>query len=239
MAKETAEQKLLRLIEQNDAGASNTQEAASASSASSPASPQEILNAVQGVGGAVSIPPALLNILAQVKAFFGHTDHQGFNIRDINKALMAVVGITTIIFISSVISGISTTQRAITFHDPENMPFAADKLLPMLPDVQKYLSAISYRNIFHPFEKKEIADVEDEAIPVVAQKIFEKTKSLKLVGISWLDTPGSASAMVENIDSGVTYFLKSGEMVNGVNVQSIHADSIVLEFAGERMELKL
>ena len=45
--------------------------------------------------------------------------------------------------------------------------------------------------------------------------------------------------MVENSASGVTFFLHAGEKVNGVTVEAIYADSIVLEFAGERMELKL
>ena len=55
--------------------------------------------------------------------------------------------------------------------------------------------------------------------------MHEQTKDLKLVGISWLDSAESASAMIENTQSGVTYFLKSGEQINSVTVKQIFADS--------------
>lgn len=235
MAKETAEQKLLRLIEQNDDADSGQGQ----TSSDAVPSPQEVLNAVKNVGGAVAVPPVFSNILSFGKDFFGHFGRDGFSIRNINKLLAVGVGGAVIIFIFSLIGGINSVKGPVSFQMPESIAFAADKLLPTFPDVKQYSSSISYRNIFHPFEKKEVVKVEGDAVPAAIKQISKKTKSLKLVGISWLDTPESASAMVENTESGITYFLKSGENVNGVNVQSIYADSIVLEFAGERMELKL
>jgi hypothetical protein len=132
------------------------------------------------------------------------------------------------------------SRRKVVFKDAGSVSFSTEKLFPSIPDLQKYVSAMSFRNIFNPFEKTAESLVAGQAEgSAVVQRIVQKVETLRLVGISWLDTPESASAMVENTSSGVTYFLRSGEQVNGVTVEAIYADSIVLEFDGERMELKL
>ena len=45
--------------------------------------------------------------------------------------------------------------------------------------------------------------------------------------------------MVENQISGVTYFLGQGERINDVMIESIYADSIVVSYQGEEIEMKL
>ena len=54
-----------------------------------------------------------------------------------------------------------------------------------------------------------------------------------------MDTPESASALVENTISGVTYFLRRGEKINDVLIEDIFAESIIVSFQGEEMEMKL
>jgi len=235
MAKETAEQKLLRLIEQGDGSDSSGQPVVSKSSS---VDPRQVLNAVQSVGASFAFSSVLANVGGLFKGFFIYTPGQGFGVRDLNKILVMAVGIMTIVFSISLARGIKISNQAISFNQLASAPFSSKNFLPSFFDVKDYLHTVSLRNIFHPFEQKVIEKKQEEEATVV-RRISSQTKNLKLVGISWLDTPESASAMVENTENGVTHFLRTGEKINGVTVEAIYADSIVLEFSGERMELKL
>jgi len=234
MAKETAEQKLLRLIEQGGGFPADTSEHAAPEA-------QEALSAVQSVGGTLDLPPGALNVVAFVKRMLSSVQSApaGFSLRHINIVLMAGVVILTVVFIGSIMNGLREADQTVTFHHPDAVAFSAKKLLPILPGLDRYVSAISFRNIFHPFEKQEVVEQADPEVVEVPQRLAEQTKNLRLVGISWLDTPESASAMVENTESGITYFLRSGERVNGLTVKTIYAQSVVLEMGGEELELKL
>lgn len=238
MAKETAEQKLLRLIEQGGGADGASGQPASSSQPSLEA--QQTLNAVQSVGGAFALPGFLPQILSSFKMTFRSFSQGGFGIREVNKILFVAVLVMAAVFSTGMIRGLQTAHQTIDFKQPQPVKVPAENLLPQFADIQRYISAVSLRNIFNPFEKKEVAAQAVDSKPVAAAaRVFERTKALKLVGVSWLDTPETASAMVENTGSGVTYFLRAGEQVNGVTIEAIYADSVVLEFDGERMELKL
>lgn len=232
MAKETAEQKLLRLIEQNDTAPSE------ASGQKNSSEVQEVLSAVQSVSGSVAFPAAFQNVIGFLKNFLAHPSREYFGVRAINKILIVAAAFFCLTFIISIARGIRAADRPVEFDRPESILFSSDQLLPIIPELQKYISVFSFRNIFHPYEKKEVVEKKGD-LPRLPQQLSEKTKSLKLVGISWLDTPESASAMVENTGNGITYFLYSGEKVNGVTVKTIYADSVLLELNGDQMELKL
>lgn len=236
MAKETAEQKLLRLIE---AGS----DAPLAENATPPSSgeAQEVFKAVSNVGGSIAMPPALANMLGLFRNFFGKVQSgEAFGIRQVNIILVVVVMCGLAFFVLNILSGIRAANRPVHFSSTGRVDFVSDQLLPIVPELQRYISAVSFRNIFHPFEKKEPELVEqNQEIPEVPQKLADKTQNLKLVGISWQDTPESASAMMENTETGITYFLRNGERVNGVNVKTIYANSVVLELDGNEMEMKL
>ena len=85
--------------------------------------------------------------------------------------------------------------------------------------------------------KEAVREVLKEELGI--QRVSTQTKDLKLVGISWFESPETASAMVENTVSGVTYFLKPGERLNDVTVKNIYAESIVVTYQGEELEMKL
>jgi len=234
MAKETAEQKLLRLIEQGGGFSAD---------ASEHAAPQarEALSAVQSVGGSLDLPPGILNLIAVLRRLLSgaRLAPGGFSLRRINMALILGVVILGFIFVSNIMSGLREADRVITFHQPDTVVFSAKKLLPVIPGLDRYISAVSFRNIFHPFEKQEVVKEDEPEALEVPQRLAEQTKNLRLVGISWLETPESASAMVENTESGITYFLRSGEKVNGLTVKMIYAQSVVFEMGGDELELKL
>lgn len=252
MAKETAEKKLLKLIESTQA-----QEAAAASGGQSSAEPggapaakganfsdvQQVANSVKGAGISlpkISLPPFLNQILGVFKggsspALAGQS---AFGLRDINKFLGIGIAIVTGLLFLSFFSGWNESQKSVDFAI-EQIPANTDEFTPSFRELTEYLDTLTRRNIFQPYEVKAAAKEADGTVASAATPINDKAKDLKLVGISWLDTPESASAMIENTQSGVTYFLKSGEQINSVTVKEIFADSIIIRFGDEEMEMRL
>lgn len=241
MAKETAEKKLLKLIESTQA-----QEAAVAGQPA-PAAPapaveneaQKVLHSVQSVGFKLSLPSFLNQIPGVFKgsAVGGGAVAASFGLKDINKVLLVGIVVVACFLVVSFLSGLNQVNKGFTI-TVESAPANTDQFTPQFKDLQEYITTIARRNIFQPFEPK-LAEKETGERVAAVTPINEQTKDLRLVGISWLDTPESASAMIENTQSGVTYFLRSGEKINNITVKEIYADSIVISFGNEEMEMRL
>ncbi len=96
-----------------------------------------------------------------------------------------------------------------------------------------YSEKVSRRNIFKRGarieEEKQKADISPSA------KALELLQALRLVGISWSDDP---DAMVENTKAGQTFFIKEGQSVGELRVESIAKDKIVFRYNKELVELK-
>ncbi|MDP2654068.1 MAG: hypothetical protein Q8Q08_08565 [Candidatus Omnitrophota bacterium] len=236
MAKETAEKKLLKIIESTQA-----QDAPSADAPAAGAPEvQQVAASVKGLGlPAVEVPPVFSRIIAFFKGQSVSPSGAAvpMGLPQVNKILVAVILLSAVVLILSVFSGMRAVNRGVDFS--AEIPEALSNVpqLPVLKDIAEYLTAVGRRNIFQPYEAK-VAKVEGgEAL--VEERIIQQTRDLRLVGVSWLDTPESASAMIENISSGVTHFLRTGEKINGVKVEKIYADSIILSFEDEEMELRL
>ena len=246
MAKETAEKKLLKLIETTQA---QEVAAGSAPAATSPAAgptgapneAQKVLESVKGTGlPKLSLPPFLNPLLSLFKAGGGASamaGPAGFGLKDINKILLVGIVIVSGFLFLSFLSGWNKVSNGLDF-SVEQRSSNMEAFAPSFRELQEYVGAIARRNIFQPYEvkagEKGLTPAEAAMAP-----INERTKDLKLVGISWLDTPESASAMIENTQSGVTYFLKSGEQINNVTVKQIFADSVLISFGNEEMEMRL
>ncbi len=241
MARETAEQKLLKLIEATNA--EHPSETAKPVSVSSVAEAQRVFDSVRGVGGSGAIvAPQFIQSFQNILGMFssGKIDLKSFGLKEANIAMVAVIVFIVFGVGLSVTQNIRVSQKPVEFLSLKPASFSSKGILPMFGEIGEYLSAVSVRNIFQPYEEKKIAQKEifpDEVLNI--QQVVDKTKDLRLVGISWLDTADSASAMVENTGSGVTYFLRPGDRVNEVVVTSIYADSIVVEFQGEQLEMRL
>jgi len=234
--KETAEQKLLKIIEaQNPADISS----------SGPSLPgqdvaQQVASSVKGVG----LPPvSLSSVLAPLMGLWkgltpGKSTGTPFGIREINKLFMLAIGVVCFLFIANVLGGMKLMNQKIIFHLTSEAKNFSNDFIPSLTDISDYLENIKRRNIFRPLEKKTEAPamvVENISNP----RITELTQDWKLVGISWLSTPESASVMIENTKTGITYFLRQGEEFQGVTIKNIYADRVLLGCEGEELTLKL
>lgn len=233
MAKETAESKLLKLIEETDA---KDKTGAPAGTAPAPAAAQ-VLDSVSSVSvGSISLPPFLQNIFSMFSA--GSRSSQGFGLRQANQLLfLAIIGVA-IFLIKDFSVGMKVAEQDVNI-PVKPMPFDERQVaVPAPPAVEKYVSTISYRNIFRPFEKKVEEEVKITA-PVENQKIKDKVANFKLVGISWLNSPETATVMIEDKSTTVTHFLKTGEALQGVQIQTIYADRVEMNFQGEKLMMNL
>ncbi|MBF0123134.1 MAG: hypothetical protein HQL21_06995 [Candidatus Omnitrophica bacterium] len=98
-----------------------------------------------------------------------------------------------------------------------------------------YLEQINSRNIFKPYEK-----ITTGTEVTSAKAALEKRMSkYKMVGVAWLDTPESATVMIEDTSNRMTHFLREGEKIEDVTVKTIYTDRVVLSYANEEMVIKL
>ncbi|MFA5260091.1 MAG: hypothetical protein WC450_02560 [Candidatus Omnitrophota bacterium] len=250
MAKETAEQKLLKLIEATEAQDKSSQPAEPvAVRASSPnLEAQKTLSSVQSIGLATITLPPIVGQLVHILRNPSTIAHlpQTLSIKELNKGLLLIVLLIGVYFVSDFSKGMKSAQEDIKVDGTPAVTSESggagtigDLLGQYVKDISEYMVLVSYRNIFQPYERK--IEVADEAVQEVLpnQQITEKISQFKLVGISWLETPDSVMVMIEDNQTQVTHFLKSGEEFQGVKVETIYADSVEFSYNGEKMNMKL
>jgi hypothetical protein len=234
MAKETAESKLLKLIEEADA--KDTPASASGASASAATQASQVLSSVSSVGvQSIPIPPFIQKILALFSK--GSSPSAGFGLRVVNAFLVFLIFIFGFFFAQDFSRGMKESQAQVAFEIKQAADDGKLVALPTVNDADSYIEQISKRNIFRPFEKKV------EEIKIVApeenQQIKDKVTNFKLVGISWLSTPETATAMIEDKSTSVTHFLKKGDDLEGVKLDVIYADRVEFSFNGEKLTMNL
>jgi hypothetical protein len=100
----------------------------------------------------------------------------------------------------------------------------------VLQPVDYYKERVKKRNVFRMGQKTNF-----EATEVISAKAAEAAQSLKLVGISWSDQP---DAMIEDTKAGKTYFVKKGQLVGDLKVETVYRDRVILRFGAETIELR-
>ena len=197
MAKETAEQKLLKILE---------------TSGQLPASK-------------VAAPK---NKGPQFKLQFSVKMLNGFLILGI-LACLAVLGL-------EFQSGTALLNKQVEFSLDQSIPHRSQDISePKAKDIAYYAEKIGMRNIFKPYEKEQL----DKANVPVKPDLAKKLSKYKLVGVAWLDLPESASVMVEDSATGMTYFLREGEKLDDVTIKAIYTDCAVLSYENEEITIKL
>src|SRR3989338_5986528 len=113
MAKETAEQKLLRIIENADA-----QSRGGAPSASADTAAQAVADSVKGTGVSFTIPPVFSSFLS----FFqkgGSSSALAFGLREFNQAVTLAVLLVFVLFVMDISKGLKLSGRNLDFSIPQ------------------------------------------------------------------------------------------------------------------------
>ena len=196
--KETAEQKLLKMIE-----ASQSEGGTATQQTKKTRKKQDVLSIIRFLNLAL-----LLGIIVVV-CLLGLEFKKGMDLVN-----------APVIFDDSAVSSRRQTNSSSSLELTQKLSY--------------YLSSIKKRNLFLPFEEQVKQTVKVDTVT----DLNRKTKNLRLVGISWMDRAETASAMIEDKEKQVTYFLKKGEKVDGVRIETIYADSVEMSYQNEEMILR-
>lgn len=161
-----------------------------------------------------------------------------FGLREINKLLLTAVAVIFVFLILDFLKGAESLRKKIDSAVDFNTAKTSSNVMAPERNLSDYLDLAAERNIFQPFEKKVVKEksaVESPPPPGIAVV----TQKLKLVGVSWVDSAQSASAMIEDTESGITYFVHQGERVKEFTVKTIYANQVILTSEGEEITIGL
>ena len=160
-----------------------------------------------------------------------------FDIKIFNRALLGVASMLLVYFVIDVsASVISLRDMPILDYQPQETPKAIlQESTDLLKFEASYLSKIRQRDIFKmgiaPVGKKDIgADLKPATSAIV-----DATAHLRLVGISWSESP---DVLIEDTRALRTFFVKRGQSIDHVKIEAIFRDKVVLSYEGEEVELK-
>ena len=161
-----------------------------------------------------------------------------FDIRAMNRVLFALLVATVIYLVADWF-----------FLKPQQTDFLAqvgtsDPVYPTLSELPKadQTDLVSYEEpigVRNPFLDPGVAAAQDpnalRAIPSSdTPKLTDALQGLKLVGIAAGIEP---LAMVEDENTGRTYFLKRGQELRGVKIQTVSEEAVVVTYEGEQGQL--
>lgn len=197
MAKETAEQKLLKILEASGKAPSST-------------------------GG------ASVKVKAPQRQF-------AFSVQMLNGILVLAIVVCLAVLGYEINSGNQLLHKQVDFDLSAVGASSGDVELPKPHDISYYAQKIGTRNIFKPYEKEQSDKVSVASKPNLTKKLSK----YKLVGVAWLDLPESASVMVEDTTTGMTYFIREGEKLDDVTIKTIYTDRAVFGYENEEITIKL
>lgn len=159
------------------------------------------------------------------------------NIKSVNRmivlsiiALIGYLGFTLYVSIDNLnkmpnlTPGAKDTLKTAGF--PEISPLKA---------VSYYTEKVIERNIFRMGLSHMQVEEEEVSLEPAAETIMELIQNLRLVGISWSESP---DAMIEDTEAVRTFFIKRGQMIGKLKVQAIFQDKVILSYEGAEVELK-
>lgn len=190
---------------------------------------QKLLKMIESSSGA---PGASVSAKAQKKSGF---DFYSL-LRGVNGLLMLGVVAVIVFFANEVTVGLKFMSNNIEIPGlggSASRSSVKNVELAKVRPLAEYLKALEQRNIFAPYE--EVVKTEDGETVVKKSKL---TDSLRLVGIAWLDSIESASAMIEDTEKKMTYFLMRGDKIGDLTVKTIYADSVKMGYQGEEIMIK-
>lgn len=230
--KPTPEEQLLKLIEGGN-GAVQTDAPASA--------PKSKSKSFASVGKI----PGFLDYAKKLFAKSGTSFRPGiaFDIKNLNRVLLGLVAASAIFLVVDLL-----------FFKPEQNNFLAqvstsDAVFPggtnvpekISQDIATYKTSIQKRNPFLPPDMVALPGPADSGkstgggVPTIGTgSVSEALQGIKLVGISWSDNP---LALIEDVSTGRTYFLRKGQEMKGIKIQDISKEKVIVTYQGQEGEL--
>lgn len=161
------------------------------------------------------------------------------DIRNINRALVGLVAVSVFyLFIDLIFfkPGDSRFLAQVSTSDAV-FPMTSAAVGSTATDISVYKESIRKRNPFLPPQSgQNVVAADSGAAPVsaAAGTLNEMLQGYKLVGISVSDQP---LAMIEEVSTGRTYFLRKGQDFKSLKVQDVSREKVTVTYEGEEASL--
>ena len=141
---------------------------------------------------------------------------------------MVLVGILSVMIIYLAFDFINAMLRKSAIVPPAKYLKPKEASLTKLSPLDYYLSQIGGNDLFNP-QRIELVKAKDAGLS------GELQTGLKLVGVDW---GGNPIALIEDIKTSKTYFVKKGESIKELKVMEIFRDRVKLRYNNKVLELK-
>lgn len=158
----------------------------------------------------------------------------------INRGLMVLL-IFLVAAIAFNMNRVQPSLKALFSQVVASRPLAGEEqALASLRPLADYVREVEKRDLFHPVPPPKPKEPEPKAGtvkppgPTPLEILREKATALKLVGISWGETP---IAMIEDTIKRETSFFKAGQFINEIQLKAILKDRAVLSYGDAEYDL--
>jgi hypothetical protein len=176
-------------------------------------------------------------IKQRLRVYFAEGSFRQLDIRVLNNTLKLCAVILMVYFIFNLfLSTVNLKKGLRPGMKIDKFPaVSSSQITSLLKTASYYLEKARERNIFNMGTTVAVSK-SNTVGKEISQRIIEATGDLRLVGIAWSDDP---DIMIEDTKNKRTYFLKKGQMIdNGVKLQAVFKDKVILQYQGEEVELK-
>ncbi len=179
----------------------------------------------------------LTSLKGRSEVFF-EKQKKTFGIKAINRVLSVAVGVIVIALVSSVVMDWVGMGKDFT----KSIQIPDSKMLEIaIPQegVSEDLVAENWdlSKMFMPYTKRR--EEADKLQQEQSTRLAEMTKKLKLTGIAFDPADATkASCMIEDMEKGITTFLREGDPVGVLTVVKIYEDRVVLGQKNETIEMR-
>ena len=151
----------------------------------------------------------------------------GPNISFLKKALAVILSVMVIYVIFDFIGVTLIKKGEVVLPIGEVIPKKAP--IARLSTLSYYLGEMAGKDIFNP-QRIALAKKNEEAL-----SSGSTSTEFKLAGVDWTEEP---VALIEDVQTQKTHFVKKGEFVKGLKVIEISRNSVKLQYENKIIELK-
>jgi hypothetical protein len=160
-----------------------------------------------------------------------------FGIKELNRILRYLVIILAMLFLADLLMGMMDLKKDVAGSIGTSEPRMLEP-----PPVQEAvkegepIESWDLGKMFMPYSKR--AEDAQKLEKEQSSKLVDMTKTLKLTGISYNPAdPKKVFCMIEDVQKGITTFLREGDPIGLLKVSKILEDHVVLSFGEDTVEI--
>ncbi len=161
-----------------------------------------------------------------------------FGIKQLNRILRYLAVILALVFFGDLLMGMMDLKKDVagsieTFESKMLEPPPVSEAAKEVEPVESW----DLGKMFMPYSKR--AEEAEKLEKEQSSKLVEMTKTLKLTGISYNPAdPKRVFCMIEDVQKGITTFLREGDPIGLFRVSKILEDHVILSLGEDKVEIR-